>query len=238
MLNQLREKRGLNTLTFKPHCGEAGQRDHLASAFLLSDSINHGIKVHENPVLQYLFYICQIGMALCPLSNDSLFLKLKDSPIGHFHKVGMNISINTDDPLQFHNSQDPILEEYLIAGKCFDMDTTDLCEIARNSVKMSNFDHEIKAQWLGNDYWKPLSNESNMPNKTNISWIRTDFRSNSLEREWNYINRRAQLTEASDKYDHANFYYANAVPISSFTPFNNNNNNNNNSNNNNNNNNY
>jgi AMP deaminase len=28
---------------FRPHCGESGDINHLAAAFLLADGINHGI---------------------------------------------------------------------------------------------------------------------------------------------------------------------------------------------------
>jgi len=99
----------LNTFSFAPHCGEAGQRHHCASAFLVADSINHGIKIAASPVFKYLYYCVRLGMALCPMSNDKLFVRLKDSPIGEFQKIGLNISLNTDDPLQFHQTNDPLL---------------------------------------------------------------------------------------------------------------------------------
>ena len=44
-LNQLRKARGLNTFTFKPHCGESGNIDHLAASFMLADGVCHGIKL-------------------------------------------------------------------------------------------------------------------------------------------------------------------------------------------------
>jgi hypothetical protein len=52
---------------FKPHAGEAGNRHHLASTFLLADSVNHGIKLSENPVLQYP----DLQLALCSESTGS-----------------------------------------------------------------------------------------------------------------------------------------------------------------------
>ena len=67
-----------------PSCNlpEAGSRHHMATAFLLADSVNHGIKLQENPTLQYLFYLAQIGLATCPISNHALFMELDKSPIG------------------------------------------------------------------------------------------------------------------------------------------------------------
>jgi hypothetical protein len=46
-LNSLREARGMNTLSFKPHCGEAGPGHHLCTGFLLAESINHGIMLER-----------------------------------------------------------------------------------------------------------------------------------------------------------------------------------------------
>ena len=43
MLNHLRHERGLNTFVFRPHCGEAGPVQHLVSAFMMCESISHGL---------------------------------------------------------------------------------------------------------------------------------------------------------------------------------------------------
>ena len=83
---------GLNTIKFKPHCGEAGPRHHLATSYLLADSINHGWRLDLEPSLQYLYYCSQIGLGLCPLSNDALFIGLKKSPVGKFLRRGLNVS--------------------------------------------------------------------------------------------------------------------------------------------------
>ncbi len=63
-LNKLREARGFNVFYLRPHSGEAGPTNHLASAFLLAENINHGITLRKAPVLQYLFYLSQIGKQL------------------------------------------------------------------------------------------------------------------------------------------------------------------------------
>ena len=87
---------------FRPHCGEAGDTDHLTSAFLTSHSISHGILLRKVPALQYLFYLKQIGIAMSPLSNNALFLAYERNPLPDFFKTGLNVSLSTDDPLQFH----------------------------------------------------------------------------------------------------------------------------------------
>jgi AMP deaminase len=52
--------------------------------------------------LQYLFYLCQIGIAMSPLSNNSMFLNYIKNPFYDYHQIGLNVSLSTDDPLQFH----------------------------------------------------------------------------------------------------------------------------------------
>lgn len=54
------------------------------------------------PVLQYLYYLAQIGIAMSPLSNNSLFLNYHRNPLLEYFNRGLNVSLSTDDPLQFH----------------------------------------------------------------------------------------------------------------------------------------
>lgn len=99
MLNRLRKQRGFNTFQLRPHCGESGSELHLASAFLTSHGISHGVNLFKNTSLQYLYYLTQIGIAVSPLSNNSLFLDYKRNPFPAFFMRGMNVSLSTDDPL-------------------------------------------------------------------------------------------------------------------------------------------
>ena len=65
--------RGADTFVFRPHCGEAGDPDHLAAAFLTgSHSISHGILLRKVPALQYLFYLKQIGLAMSPCHHSAI----------------------------------------------------------------------------------------------------------------------------------------------------------------------
>jgi AMP deaminase len=70
------------------------------------------------------------------------------------------VSLSTDDPLQFHYTKEPLIEEYSIAAQVWKFSTCDQCEIARNSVLQSGFEHCVKLQWLGKNYWMegPLGN--------------------------------------------------------------------------------
>uniref|UniRef100_A0AAQ6ADS9 AMP deaminase n=1 Tax=Amphiprion ocellaris TaxID=80972 RepID=A0AAQ6ADS9_AMPOC len=102
VLNHLRRQRGFHTLVLRPHCGEAGPIHHLVSGFMLSENISHGLLLRKAPVLQYLYYLAQIGIAMSPLSNNSLFLSYHRNPLPEYLSRGLMVSLSTDDPLQFH----------------------------------------------------------------------------------------------------------------------------------------
>ena len=52
--------------------------------------------------MQYLYYLAQVGIAMSPLSNNSLFLEYHRNPLPVYHARGLFVSLSTDDPLQFH----------------------------------------------------------------------------------------------------------------------------------------
>lgn len=107
----------LDTLVLRPHCGEAGDTEHLTAAFLTSFGISHGILLRKVPALQYLYYLAQVGIAMSPLSNNALFLTYERNPLPQFFQRGLNISLSTDDPLQFHFTKEPLIEEYSVAAQ-------------------------------------------------------------------------------------------------------------------------
>ncbi|XAR65142.1 AMP deaminase [Bertholletia excelsa] len=152
-LNKLRESKGMTTIRLRPHCGEAGDIDHLAAAFLLCHNISHGINLRKSPVLQYLYYLAQIGLAMSPLSNNSLFLDYHRNPFPMFFQRGLNVSLSSDDPLQIHLTKEPLVEEYSVAAKVWKLTSCDMCEIARNSVYQSGFSHAAK--FLRHQYLLP-----------------------------------------------------------------------------------
>lgn len=58
----------------------------------------------------------QIGLAMSPLSNNSLFIDYHRNPLPTFFLRGLNVSLSTDDPLQIHLTKEPLVEEYSIAA--------------------------------------------------------------------------------------------------------------------------
>lgn len=186
-LNHFMVARGMHALAFRPHCGEAGSVSHPASMFLLADAINHGIMLKKSPVLQYLYYLAQVGLALSPLSNNALFMNIAKNPLYTFFKVGLNVSISTDDPLMFHFTDEPLLEEYSVAAHTWKLSPVDLCELARNSVLQSGYEDEFKKHWLGVDY-KLGGRRGNCMRQTNVSNIRLQYREDALREEFNYMH--------------------------------------------------
>jgi len=187
-LNEFRMSRGMNTFAFRPHCGEAGNVSHLCSGFMLAESVCHGVQLKEAPVLQYLYYLGQVGLAVSPLSNDILFVPLAQSPFGTFFKRGLNVSLSTDDPLIIHFTEDALIEEYVVAARTFRLSICDLCEIARNSVIQSGFEKKFKDWWIGSlqqSEW-----EANEP-KTNVPAMRLHFRQDCLKEEFNMLHTAA-----------------------------------------------
>lgn len=174
-LNKLRESKGMTTIKFRPHSGEAGDVDHLAATFLTCHNIAHGINLRKSPVLQYLYYLSQIGLAMSPLSNNSLFLDYHRNPFPMFFLRGLNVSLSTDDPLQIHLTKEPLVEEYSIAASVWKLSSCDLCEIARNSVYQSGFSHVLKSHWIGKEYYK-RGPDGNDIHRTNVPHIRLEFR--------------------------------------------------------------
>ncbi|KAH6798240.1 AMP deaminase [Perilla frutescens var. hirtella] len=174
-LNKLRESKGMTTIKFRPHSGEAGDIDHLAATFLTAHNIAHGINLRKSPVLQYLYYLAQIGLAMSPLSNNSLFLDYHRNPFPIFFLRGLNVSLSTDDPLQIHLTKEPLVEEYSIAASVWKLSSCDLCEIARNSVYQSGFSHALKSHWIGKEYFKH-GPDGNDIHRTNVPHIRLEFR--------------------------------------------------------------
>eukprot|EP01012_Entosiphon_sulcatum_P012156 TRINITY_DN17591_c0_g1_i1.p1 TRINITY_DN17591_c0_g1~~TRINITY_DN17591_c0_g1_i1.p1 ORF type:complete len:1308 (+),score=190.02 TRINITY_DN17591_c0_g1_i1:456-4379(+) len=187
-LNRYRSERGRSTLLFRPHCGESGHINHLLTGFLLAHAINHGINMRHNPAIEYLYYLAQIGVAVSPLSNTYLFLEYMNNPFPDFFRRGLNVSLSTDDPLQFHLTQEPLIEEYSIAAKQWRLSVTDMCEIARNSVLQSGYSHEIKQQWLGVRYYlsSSLGNEATM---SHVPDIRIAYRFETYHDEVNHLER-------------------------------------------------
>lgn len=187
-LNKVREMRGFNTFVLRPHCGEAGDPEHLCSAFLVAHSISHGILLRKLPFVQYLYYLDQVGIAMSPLSNNALFLTYDKNPFPLYFRKGLNISLLTDDPLQFSYTKEPLIEEYSVAAQIYKLSNVDMCELARNSVLQSGFEMQLKKTWISENLGKP-GPEGNDLEKTNVPDIRLAYRHDTLQNEHDLIQK-------------------------------------------------
>lgn len=181
-LNHWRRKRGFNTFVLRPHCGEAGDSEHLAVAALCCHSISHGLLLRKVPLLQYIFYLEQIGIAMSPLSNNALFLAYERNPFYQYFRRGLNVSLSTDDPLQFAFTKEPLIEEYAVAAQIYKLNSVDMCELAKNSVLQSGYELSIRKKWLGPNCDKH-GRAGNTMVKTNVPDRRADFRYHTLLEE-------------------------------------------------------
>mmetsp|Transcript_66966 Transcript_66966/g.207522 ORF Transcript_66966/g.207522 Transcript_66966/m.207522 type:complete len:163 (+) Transcript_66966:1528-2016(+) len=161
---------------------------------MLADSICHGVQLKESVVLQYLYYVAQVGLAVSPLSNDILFVPLSESPFGDFFKRGLNVSLSTDDPLIIHLTEEALVEEYVVAARTFRLSVCDLCEIARNSVLQSGFERAFKEWWVGD-----LAGgvDSDVEAKANVPFIRLRFREDCLRHELEMLRSAAAELNAA-----------------------------------------
>ena len=93
-------------------------------------------------------------------------------------------------PLSF---QEPLVEEYSIAAPIWKLSSTDLCELAKNSVLQSGFSPEVKYNWLGLDYLEE-GVAGNDITRTNVPDIRVAYRYETLfdQLQVAITNRRSQ----------------------------------------------
>ncbi|KRX01195.1 hypothetical protein PPERSA_03699 [Pseudocohnilembus persalinus] len=196
-LNYLRKIRGLNTFSYRPHCGESGDQSHLISAFLLADGINHGITLQEHISLKYLYYLEQIGLAMSPMSNNKLFLKYRDSPFKRFFQAGFNVSLSTDDPLILHLTSEPLVEEYAIASQIWNLSSVDICEIARNSVVQSSLPEPIKQFWAGQ--YRTFSSKANNYQHSNLPQSRYMYRLETKALEFQFLGKFLEESDDSSE---------------------------------------
>ena len=110
------------------------------------------------------------------------------SPLPDFLARGLKVSLSTDDPLQFHFTKEPLMEEYSIATQVWKMSSCDMCELARNSVLTSGFSHSVKQHWHGPNYTRDGVSGNDMT-RTNVPDIRISYRYETMIEEMSNIFR-------------------------------------------------
>jgi adenosine deaminase len=97
------------------------------------DRIGHGVHLFQDPRLVDLFGERQIHIEMCPTSNvkTGSVASIQEHPIRLARELGLNYSINTDDPGPFECSLE---SEYTLVADTFGFDARDWQRIFTNSL--------------------------------------------------------------------------------------------------------
>jgi hypothetical protein len=151
-LNALRGAKLLNQLSTTSTALLDSRNHDKAAMFMIADTIHHGdIVLRSHPVLTYLAYLIQMGVVMSPLSTNQMAFSYEENPFGKYFKRGLRVTLATDSPLQLHLTNEPLSEEYAIAGQMLKLSDCDLSEIARTSVVISSIPEQTKVKLIG-DY--------------------------------------------------------------------------------------
>ena len=97
------------------------------------DRIGHGVALFQDPRLVERFQQEQIHIEICPTSNlkTGSVARLEDHPVRLARELGLNFSINTDDPGPFENSME---SEYQLLVDLFGFKHQDFERIYQNTL--------------------------------------------------------------------------------------------------------
>ncbi|KAG5487801.1 hypothetical protein LSCM4_07479 [Leishmania orientalis] len=190
-LNALRRRRGQNVLQLRvvassatmPNTSSVHDASLLLLSYLIADVVVDAVALDRQPVLQYLYGLHQIGVAMCPIARSSLgTTSLDEHPVARLLWRGLCVSLCTLNPLYCHSSQEPLLEEYTAVAKTHRLSPTDISEMSLHSVCMSSFEDEVKASWVGvgllRDGWR-----ANAAELTSVPTARLQLRHDSWTAE-------------------------------------------------------
>jgi aminodeoxyfutalosine deaminase len=121
-----------------PHAGETvGPTEIWSSIELLgAERIGHGISAADDPALMSALAERGIPLEICPTSNicTGAVPSLEAHPFPVLRGAGVRVTLSTDDPGMFSTD---LNREYAIAHEVFGLDTSELTELARESVRSS-----------------------------------------------------------------------------------------------------
>jgi adenosine deaminase len=144
--------RGLHSI---PHAGETHGPASIRGAIdaLGAERLGHGIRILEDPSLVHELRERGIGLDVCPTSNlmTRSVTRLEAHPLGAMLDAGLRCTLASDDPSMFHSF---ITDEYEICRNALGFDDQRIALLARNGVRASFADDELKAEVeRGIDAW-------------------------------------------------------------------------------------
>lgn len=116
------------------HAGEEGPPDYVYEALdlLKIDRIDHGNRLLEDEALIARVKDAGLTLTVCPLSNLSLCVvdDLSDHPMKRMLDLGLNATINSDDPAYFGGY---VNQNYVETAAAVGLTREDIITLARNS---------------------------------------------------------------------------------------------------------
>ena len=123
---------GLRTVA---HAGEEGPPEYIWHALDLlgAERIDHGVRSLEDPDLVKRLRDEQTPITVCPLSNERLQVvpSLDRHPLPRMLELGLNVSINSDDPAYFGGY---VGDNYVQVAEALKLSRDQLATVARNSL--------------------------------------------------------------------------------------------------------
>lgn len=131
------------------HAGEEGNADYIWEAIniLKIKRIDHGNNSLQDPKLIQEIIKRELALTVCPLSNTALQVvtDLKEHPLQKMMKLGLKVTINSDDPAYFGGQ---VNQNYIEIQKALNLTKEDLYELAKNSFQYSLLNEKTKQEYL------------------------------------------------------------------------------------------
>jgi aminodeoxyfutalosine deaminase len=132
-----------------PHAGETVGPESIWGALraLEADRIGHGVRAIEDPALLLLLRDRQVPLEVNPMSNVRLHVypSAEAHPFPHLDRMGLLLTLNSDDPPLFNTS---LSAEYELLARAWGYDRAGLARIARNAFACAAAPAALKAALL------------------------------------------------------------------------------------------
>ncbi|MDE8603052.1 adenosine deaminase [Marinomonas sp. RSW2] len=131
------------------HAGEEGPPDYVWQAInqIGVDRIDHGNRALEDVKLIEEIKRRDLTLTVCPLSNLKLCVvnDMKDHPIKHMLKLGLNATVNSDDPAYFGGYMN---DNYASLIRRTGINKEELLQLAKNGITGSWMEDTSKERHL------------------------------------------------------------------------------------------
>lgn len=109
--------------------------------------IGHGVRIIENEEILKRIIDQQVMLEICPTSNIAIdfYPSHQVHPLHQFKQLGVNISINSDDPAFFGSS---LGDEYILAQQVYNFSADELLQVTHNAIRAGFVDESLKQELL------------------------------------------------------------------------------------------